>query len=76
LVQITDLILSNIALYGPWIMGLGLMISAAGLPIPISPIVVAAGAAALVSHEPQPRLRPRFPSEFVKDPDSGLISKI
>jgi membrane protein DedA with SNARE-associated domain len=45
LVQFTDLILSNIALYGPWIMGLGLMISAAGLPIPISPIVVAAGAA-------------------------------
>jgi membrane protein DedA with SNARE-associated domain len=32
-------------IYGPWIMGLGFMISASGLPIPITPIVVAAGAA-------------------------------
>lgn len=45
MIQATELILTNINLYGSWIMGLGLMISAAGLPIPITPVVVAAGAA-------------------------------
>jgi membrane-associated protein len=44
-IQTTELFLSNINIYGPWIMGLGFLISAAGLPIPITPIVVAAGAA-------------------------------
>ena len=45
MIHTTELILSNIALFGPWIMGLGFMISAAGLPIPLTPMVVAAGAA-------------------------------
>ena len=42
--QVTDTFISNIDLYGPWIMGVGFMISATCLPIPLTPMVIAAGA--------------------------------
>ena len=36
--------LSNIPLYGPWIIGLSTLISASGTPVPITPLMIAAGA--------------------------------
>jgi membrane protein DedA with SNARE-associated domain len=40
----TDTLLANIAIYGPWILGLSTLISASGTPFPITPLMIAAGA--------------------------------
>ena len=38
-----DLFLNGMAAYGPWVLGLALLLGAGGLPVPIGLLVLAAG---------------------------------